>query len=157
MKNDWLGLASVALTAMWLGAALLLAVSVAPAAFDVLPSRSLAGALVGRVLPAVFVSGIAVAVVSSLAMGRAKLARLVPPAVVAIACSIAQFWLGPRVAKLRADIGVAVDSLPIDDPQRVLFGRLHALSVAYLGAAMIGAAVILITLLLAMRQRTSRS
>ncbi|MDE3217575.1 MAG: DUF4149 domain-containing protein, partial [Gemmatimonadota bacterium] len=44
-------------TSVWLGAAVLLAAAVAPAAFAVLPSRSLAGDLVGRVLPVIFWSG----------------------------------------------------------------------------------------------------
>ncbi|HKS07381.1 MAG TPA: DUF4149 domain-containing protein [Gemmatimonadaceae bacterium] len=153
MKNSWPELASIALTAMWLGAALLLAASVAPAAFDVLPSRTLAGALVGRILPVVFVSGIAVAAVAALLSGRASWTRYIAPAAVAVACAFAQFGLGPRIAKLRTDIGVAVDSLPVDDPQRILFGQLHAMSVAFLGAAMIGAVVILVMQLLAMRQR----
>jgi hypothetical protein len=41
----------------WLGAAVLAATVVAPAAFAVLPTRSLAGALVGRVLPVLFYGG----------------------------------------------------------------------------------------------------
>ena len=41
-------LISIALVAAWLGAALVVAAVVAPAAFDVLPTRTLAGALVGR-------------------------------------------------------------------------------------------------------------
>ena len=45
---------------------MLLAAVVAPAAFAVLPSRTLAGALVGRVLPTVFIAGIVVALVSAL-------------------------------------------------------------------------------------------
>jgi hypothetical protein len=47
----------VLLLAAWLGAGMLLAAVVAPAAFAVLPSRTLAGALVGRVLPTVFIAG----------------------------------------------------------------------------------------------------
>src|SRR2546430_1569733 len=45
------------LLAVWIGAALLFALVVAPAAFAVLPSRTLAGALVGRGLPVIFYGG----------------------------------------------------------------------------------------------------
>jgi len=53
-------LTQVVALAAWLGAAALFAASVAPAAFAVLPSRSLAGDVVGRVLPVVFWSGMLV-------------------------------------------------------------------------------------------------
>jgi hypothetical protein len=45
------------LLALWLGAALFFAIGVAPAAFAVLPDSALSGALVGRLLPPLFVSG----------------------------------------------------------------------------------------------------
>ena len=48
------------LLAAWLGAGVLFAAVVAPAAFAVLPSRNLAGALVGRVLPVVLIAGVVV-------------------------------------------------------------------------------------------------
>jgi hypothetical protein len=153
MKSDWLQVASLILVAMWLGAALLVSGAVAPAAFQVLPSRALAGAVVGRVLPVVFVSGIAIAAVVAFGVGRTSWKRWVAPSVVALTCGIAQFGIGARIARLRADIGVAVDSLPVDDPQRLLFGQLHSISVALLGAAFLAAGTILITLTLAMRQR----
>src|SRR5437899_2098491 len=60
----------VILLALWLGAGIVVSAVVAPAAFAVLPTRTLAGALVGRVLPVIFLSGIAVgAVVIALAKG----------------------------------------------------------------------------------------
>src|SRR4029453_4191577 len=52
------------LLSAWLGPPVLLAPVVAPAAFAVLPSRTLAGALVGRVLPVVFIAGLIVALAS---------------------------------------------------------------------------------------------
>ena len=63
------------LLSAWLGASILFAAVVAPAAFTILPSRSLAGALVGRVLPVVFASGLVVALLA-LALDRADLGRL---------------------------------------------------------------------------------
>ena len=52
-----------ALVWLWLGAALLFIAVVAPAAFAVLPSRALAGLVVGRVLPVLFWSGAVIAVI----------------------------------------------------------------------------------------------
>ena len=136
----------VALVAAWLGAASLTSLAVAPAAFAVLPSRSMAGALVGRVLPAVFYSGIAVAVVD-VALERARpaasghRARLVSACAMLVACAMAQLVVGPRIDRVRSSIPGAIESLAFDDPRRVLFGRLHALSVMWLGIAMLAAVV----------------
>jgi hypothetical protein len=136
------------LLAAWLGAGLLFAAVVAPAAFAVLPSRSLAGALVGRVLPVIFVAGIVVAL-ASLWLDRPGLGRL--PGVrrsalvaVAVACAVAQFAVGPRIERVRKEINGPIEQLPPGDPRRAAFGRLHAASVAWLGLAMIAAASTLI-------------
>src|SRR5215467_11134812 len=48
---------------VWLGAAVLLAAVVAPAAFDVLPSRTMAGDVVGRVLAALLYAGVVISFV----------------------------------------------------------------------------------------------
>jgi hypothetical protein len=56
---------AASLLGAWIGAALLMAAAVAPAAFAVLPTRALAGALVGRVLPPVFGGGIVVGLAAS--------------------------------------------------------------------------------------------
>jgi len=140
------------LLAAWLGASLLLAAVVAPAAFAVLPSRTLAGALVGRVLPVIFVAGIVVAL-AGLAMDRASIGRLYGVRrgaliAVALACGAAQFGVGPRIERVRREIAGPVEDLPANHPRRVAFGRLHAQSVAWLGLAMLAAAtaVVLVSL-----------
>jgi hypothetical protein len=131
------------LLSAWLGAGVLFATVVAPAAFAVLPSRSLAGALVGRVLPVLYFAGIAVAAVGiwldRAAVGRFPRVRRVALAVVAIACAVAQIVVAPRIERLRADIAGPIERLAPDDPRRVAFGRLHAVSVAWLGVAMLAA------------------
>jgi hypothetical protein len=141
--------------AFWLGAAALLAAVVAPAAFAVLPSRSLAGDVVGRVLPVVFWSGMVVGVVVAAIEWRSAApsrARVVSAAVVALACAASQLYFGSRIARLRAEIGGPVDALVPGDPQRALFGRLHGLSVLGLGLAMIAAGVALVLALRAVRR-----
>jgi hypothetical protein len=150
-------LGAAALLAAWLGAALLMAGSVAQAAFAVLPTRALAGALVGRVLPVVFVSGIVAAAAAALlgwnaapAFARARAAL---PAVAALCCAVAQFAIGPRIQSLRAEIGPSIEALTPADPRRVAFGRLHGYSVAWLGAGMLCAGAALALTMLAARRR----
>lgn len=133
-------------SAMWLGASTLLGASVAPAAFAALPSPGLAGAVVGRVLPVVFVSGLVLAiVVGVLGLGDATTGQgplRTAAAVWALACGAAQFGIGPAITHVRASVAGSIDALATDDPGRVAFGRLHMASVGLLGVAMIAALVV---------------
>lgn len=143
----------------WLGASVLLAAVVAPAAFAVLPSRTLAGALVGRVLPVLFIAGIVVGLVG-LALdrstdGRLPRVRRVALVVAAVACAAAQFGVAPRIERVRGDIAGPVEELSADDPRRATFGKLHAESVALLGLAMIAAASVMVLISMSPR-RTAR-
>jgi Domain of unknown function (DUF4149) len=134
--------------AAWFGASLLLSATVAPTAFAVLPSRTLAGAVLGPVFPVLFIGGliagllaIADGALSSTALGYWRLAAGV---VMTITSGIAQFIILPSIECVRASVAGAVDALAADDSRRLAFGRLHGLSVACLGIAMLGAAVIMI-------------
>jgi hypothetical protein len=148
---------SVVLLAAWLGAALIVAAVVAPAAFAVLPSRTLAGALVGRVLPVVFWSGIVIGlVVAALAWPMPSRAWSVGAALVlAGACAAAQLVVAPRIERVRAGIGGAVDALDPSDPRRQAFGRLHGMSVAWMGVGGLAAAVALVVLVRHLASRSS--
>jgi len=139
---------SALLLAAWLGAGVLFAAVVAPAAFAVLPSRTLAGALVGRVLPVLFAAGIVVALASlwldrstTEPRDRVRRAALI---LIAVSCAVAQFGIGPRIERIRREIGGPVEQLSPDDERRVAFGRLHAASVGWLGLAMVAAATTLV-------------
>jgi hypothetical protein len=143
------GLLSLIALSVWLGAAILVATVVAPAAFAVLPTRTLAGALVGRVLPVLFFGGAAVGIfVGLLARGQtSSLTRIVAAVAMVVACLAAQFLVGPRIERVRVDAGTAIDQLAPGDPRRIAFGRLHGMSVALLGlAAIAGAAALVLTL-----------
>ena len=131
---------------LWLGAALLVATSVTPAAFAVLPSRALAGALVGRVLPVVFFGGIIVAVIAvvcemSLSMNAFSIRVSAPLIALAAGCAIAQFAIAPKIERIRIAVGRPIDGLDAADPRRIEFGKLHAISVLWLGVAVLGAVV----------------
>ena len=134
------------LLAVWIGAALLFTLVVAPAAFAVLPTRSLAGALVGRVLPVIFYAGVVIGsliVVLDIIGRTGAWGRSAAGAVSALACAVAQLVVGTRIDRLRAAISGPLDALAGDDPRRVAFGRLHAISVGWLGLAMVAAIVAL--------------
>jgi len=151
--------AAALLLAAWLGAALITVAVVAPGAFAVLPSRTMAGTMVGRVLPTLFIAGIVLGVlVAAIAAGRgeagAPRGAMVTALLAALACAFAQFAITPKIERLRAAIGGPVDALPLDDPRRVAFGLFHGYNVAGLGVAMLGAAVCLGFLLYATRPRS---
>ena len=150
-------LGAAALLALWLGAALLTAAVVAPAAFAVLPTRALAGALVGRVLPVVFVGGLAVGVAAAaLAAGGGGAfarARVALPALAAVLCAVAQFGVAPRIHALRAEMGPNIEALAPGDPRRAAFGRLHGVSVLMMGAAGLAAGAALVLTAVAAARR----
>ncbi len=141
-------LVALVLVAIWLGAALLTVTVVAPGAFAVLPTRALAGDMVGRVLPVLFYGAVVVPV---LALAIAPEARRAFAArgssAVAALAAVAALWLvDPRIAALRAAAVVPIDQLATTDPRRVMFGVLHAVSVALLGLAMLALAALLLVL-----------
>lgn len=124
---------------LWLGAALLFIAVVAPSAFAVLPTRALAGLLVGRVLPVIFWSGAVVGIAMAVSTtGWRRYASLL-----VVACSLAaQLGIAPSIQRLRAELGPDIEAIDAGDPRRVAFGRLHAVSVALLGGAMLAAAAV---------------
>jgi len=150
-------LIEIILLAAWLGAAVFFSAVVAQAAFAVLPTRTLAGALVGRVLPVLFFSGMIlglVIVVIEALWGSGWLSgRGIAGVLVTAACTVAQFVVGARIERVRDAIGGPIDALALSDPRRQAFGRLHAFSVGWLGVAIIAA---LVALVLAARATQSR-
>jgi hypothetical protein len=147
--------AVIALLAAWLGATIIVGAIVAPAAFAVLPTRTLAGALVGRVLPPLFWSGAVVGVlVAAMARRWQRTATFVAALVMIAASLAAQLIVAPRIEVVRLSAAGPIDVLPRDDARRLAFGRLHGASVALLGLAGVAATV---TLLLTARAATAAS
>lgn len=142
-------LAEGLLVALWVGAAGFFSIVVARAAFAVLPTRTLAGALVGRTLPVLFFTGLVIGlaiVVLEWPVLRAGWTRMAAGAVMIVACGTAQFVVAPRIERLRAAIGGPLEALAADDARRAAFGRLHAVSVGWLGIAIIAALVALVSI-----------
>jgi len=147
----WPAPVAALLLAAWLGGALYFTVVVTRAAFAVLPSRTLAGALVGQILPVLFDTGMLVGVFLAVSArlsprGAARSASLVGGIAIAALSAIARFVILARIAQLRLTMPVAIDSLPIGDPSRRAFGQLHAMSVGALGLAMLAGIVVVVVL-----------
>jgi hypothetical protein len=150
----------VALLAAWLGAVLFFGAAVAPAAFAVLATPAEAGALVGRLLPVMFYSGmlvglaLVVCAVRLTSLRRSVRRTLAVAGVVMLAaCGLSQFWVSPEIARVRRIAG-ELDALAPDDQRRMQFGRLHAMSVALLGIAWLGGATVLVVSVLSSHRRS---
>lgn len=124
---------------VWLGGLMFLAFVVAPTAFSpgLLPTRHMAGSIVGRSLDALhymaIVSGI-VFLISSMLYSRMTAGNARPLAgrhiliVLMLALTmISQFAISPKMHAIRAEVGV-IDNVPLDSPARAEFNRLHVWS-----------------------------
>jgi hypothetical protein len=118
---------------VWLGGLIFFPV-VAQTAFSVLPTRHLAGSVVGRSLGILHWMGVISAVVflvSSLLLSRlstgeahALSPRNVLICVMLLLTLISQFGMIPRMDAIRASIG-EIDAAPVDLPARMQFDVLH--------------------------------
>jgi hypothetical protein len=148
---EWPVPVTALLLAGWLGAAIYFSVVVTRAAFTVLPSRTMAGALVGQTLPVLFDTGMLVGAclvaIGFLRTGGAlrTASRAGGAAIVALS-GLARFVILVRIARLRLSMPAAIDALPAADPARRAFGQLHALSVGALGLAMLAGIVVAVVL-----------
>ena len=121
---------------VWLGGLIFFAFVLAPTAFSsgLLPTRQLAGSIVGRSLDLLhyiaIVSGIIFLIASMLysrmASGNARplAARHVLIVLMLLLTVISQFAISPKMHAIRAEAGV-IDELPPDNPLRMEFNRLH--------------------------------
>src|ERR1700722_6705214 len=157
-------LVAVILASLWIGAAVLLAASVAPAAFATIPSHAVAGVLVGKVLSPLFLSGFIGALVLTITGVQdanrdrhRRLSHLTAPVVWGLACGVSQFILAPRIHAIQVAIGGPVDALAADDGRRVAFGQLHATILGVYVLAIIAAAAIVTTSAAAARMRLSHT
>lgn len=124
---------------VWLGGLIFLAFVEAPTAFapGLLPTRHLAGSIVGHSLDVLhcmaIVSGIVFLITSmtysrmTAGTARPLAGRHLLIALMLLLTVISQFAISPRMHAIRAEAGV-IDNLPLDSPQRVEFNRLHVWS-----------------------------
>ncbi len=124
---------------VWLGGVIFLAFVEAPTAFSpgLLPTRHMAGAIIGRSLDLLhyvaIVSGI-VFLIASMLYSRMSVGNARPLAVrhllialMLLLTVISQFAISPKMHAIRAEVGV-IDNVPLDNPLRMEFDRLHVWS-----------------------------
>jgi hypothetical protein len=119
---------------VWVGGVMFLAFVEAPTAFGVLPSRHIAGAVVGHSLTILHWMGIVSGLVylgASLAYNQIARGNTHPMAprhvlivVMLLLTAVSQFGITPRMAALRTAF-VDIDQVPPDDPGRMEFNALH--------------------------------
>ena len=124
---------------VWLGGLIFLAFVEAPIAFSpgLLPTRHMAGSIVGRSLDLLhymaiisgFVFLIASMIYSRLATGnpRPMAARNLLIVLMLALTMISLFAISPKMHAFRAEVGV-IDNVPLDNPMRREFDRLHVWS-----------------------------
>jgi hypothetical protein len=140
---------------VWLGGLIFFAFVLAPTVFSILPSRHLAGSVVGRSLGALHWMGIISGIIflassilySRLTKGTPHLfdARHIFVCLMLALTLILQFGIIPRMDALRASIG-EIDSVPPDNPARMQFDALHVWSTRVeSGVLLLGLVVVYLT------------
>ena len=140
---------------VWLGGLIFFAFVLAPTAFSVLPSRHLAGTLVGRSLGALHWMGIVSGVIfltssilySRLTKGTTQILawRHVLICLMLGFTLLSQFWIIPRMDTLRASVS-DFSTVPLDNPARMQFDALHVWSTRVESAVLLlGMAVVYLT------------
>ncbi len=142
---------------LWLGGLMFFAFVVAPTLFrpGMLPTRDLAGNVVSRSLGILHITGLVcgiVFVIASIIYSKLTTAsaQLFAPIhllvyVMLILTLIAQFGVAPKMASLRASLGV-IDTISPTDARRVEFNNLHHWSTRLGGGILIlGLGVLLLT------------
>ena|ERR1700683_3055369 len=131
---------------VWIGGLIFFAFVLAPSAFAILPTRHIAGNLVGRTLGVLHWMGIfsgLIFLASSLLYNqltrgtpRAFAARNVLIVLMLALTLVSQFGISPRMDTLRATIG-EIDSVPADNPARAQFDALHVWSTRVEGGVLL--------------------
>ncbi|MFZ0285923.1 MAG: DUF4149 domain-containing protein [Terriglobales bacterium] len=131
---------------VWIGGLIFFAFAVAPVAFSVLPTRHLAGNVVGRTLGLLHWMGIfsgLIFLASSLLYSRvtrgtseALAARNILIVLMLALTLVSQFVIIPRMDTLRASIG-EIDSVPPSNPARMQFDALHVWSTRVEGGVLL--------------------
>jgi uncharacterized membrane protein len=140
---------------VWLGGLIFFAFVLAPTAFAMLPSRHVAGSLVGRSLGALHWMGIISGIIflasstvySRLTKGTPHVfaARHVLICLMLALTLLSQFGIIPRMDTLRASIG-EIDSVPPNNPARMQFDALHVWSTRVeSGVFLLGLVVVYLT------------
>lgn len=120
---------------VWIGGLFFFAFVLAPTAFSLLPSRQMAGMVVGESLKSLHWIGVFSGLIflgcstlhSHFKNGAMQIfaARNVLVFLMIVLTLISQFGVIPRMDALRASISGEIDSVPPDNPARAKFDALH--------------------------------
>lgn len=123
---------------VWIGGIIFVSFVEAPTAFSVVPTRHMAGTVVGHSLSILHWMGLFSGVIflgssmllSSLTRGSAQplAARHILILVMLLLTAVSQFGVSPKMAALRAQFG-DIDTVSATDPGRLQFDSLHVWSV----------------------------
>jgi len=141
---------------VWVGAALFVGLLLAPGAFATLPTRELAGNVVGLALARLHLLGYACGALylAATVLAARGVAGLAKPAAICVMAMLlltaaVQFGVNAKVADLRAQMRTefgSVDATPQGHALRASFGKLHGVSSAIeLVVLLIGAAALFLT------------
>jgi hypothetical protein len=139
---------------VWIGGIVFFSV-LAPTSFSVLPTRHLAGAIVGSMLSKLHWIGVGAGLIFLFASSASFYFRTGTAHVLAlrhlliclmlVLTLVSQLAVSPKMAALRTSIG-DIDSSPINDPARVQFNALHAWSTRLeAGVLLLGLMVVYLT------------
>jgi uncharacterized protein DUF4149 len=128
------------LLSLWFGAGVFLIAAVAPTAFQIVPSRDVAGDLVAATLGWIDLFGLIAGpfLLLTLLLGWLPLQapvrlRMVLIVLMTIATGVSGRWLTPAMIKLRESMGRRIEEVDPSDPLKLQFGQLHALSTGLMG------------------------
>lgn len=132
---------------VWIGGIFFFAFVLAPTAFSILPSKHLAGSVVGSSLKSLHWIGIvsgAVFLIASSLYARSHGGTLQPFAprnllilLMILLTLVSQFGIIPRMDALRASMPDDIDSVPNDDSARMRFDSLHRTSTRVEGTVLL--------------------
>ncbi|MBX3280027.1 MAG: DUF4149 domain-containing protein [Acidobacteria bacterium] len=137
----------------WFGVLALFSFAVAPAAFSVLPSQGLAGAVVSRTLTVVEYTGMVVGLVllgisaATSRHSKARLAEQLLLALMTLSMVVSYFIVSSRLHSIRSEMGDRLASLPPGDATRMTFDVMHQFSVGLTAFNMAATLILIGTLL----------
>jgi hypothetical protein len=126
---------------VWIGSIVFFSFVVAPTVFSVLPAQEIAGTIVRGSLGALHRIGLTCGVLFLAAtfLGRLGQARILRALVLLmlLCTAFSQFRITPQMERIRAAVGGPIQALPPKDAGRATFDRLHQISVALEGIALL--------------------
>src|SRR5580692_9461821 len=133
---------------VWLGGLIFFAFVLAPTVFSsgLLPTRQIAGSIVGRSLDLLHFMAIGsgiIFLIASMTLSRMSTGNARPLAarhllivLMLLLTLISQFAITPRMRTIRNEVGV-IDNVPLNNPLRADFDRLHGWSVRFEGTILL--------------------